>query len=748
LTVVLLLTLSSPALGEPPPPTDKKPVRATLVSSVSTAAPNEEFQVGVLLEMAPHWHLYWTSPGNTGTPTRVDFQWNRDHLSVDEPRFPVPEVFDAKNLEYLSFGYSSAVLVPASAMLVEAPADAKTRIRATASWLACKKTCIKGKIDLDLVLPVGDKPAPSPWAAKFKQTWEGLPEPADSERAWLESMVYKQGKHHLRIRLAGLKSVTRFIPSLPTGGICAIQEYGVQKDPAGHFVARLSFQGDSCLPGVGGLVFGKLSDGPADGPAQAFIVKAGTPESEDSPTPDEGKAAASTKEAPDKTSGTSGGTSTGSTEGEKERESLWLMLLFAFLGGLLLNVMPCVIPVVVPKMLSVVRTAQKTSDEERRRVLWANGLAYTGGVVTTMLALAVVVIAFKMVGREVGWGFQFQNPWFLVFMISLMLVLGLGMLHVYPLQSDKHQDQLKTLKKKRRKKPRWESFLTGLLVTFLGTPCTAPMLGPALGYAFTAHPLEILLMMFTVGLGLSFPFLLLGAWTGWTRLLPTRVSDRYDKIMRGMAFMLFGTGVWLLGVMASAYGAEAAMNVVWFLLMLGLVSWIFGLVTKETDPWPRRLVRLIPLVLATAVFGWWMLEFPDAEARKQTTKKAHLIKWVPFSEQKVSDLQASGKTVFIDFTADWCMNCKANERMVIETAGSKALMDELGVVPVKADNTRHDAVIHKWLKRHGRAGVPMYIILPPCGDIKETRLLPEILTSKILHEALKEAGSSKESCSP
>ncbi len=740
--LALSLCAAVPAAADDKKPTDKDPVRATLISSVDTAGLNEELHVGVLLEMAPHWHIYWTSPGNTGTPTRVRFDTEKKYASVEPARFQVPETFDAKEIEFLSFGYSARTLVVASAMVAEQPPSGKTRVFAKVSWLACKKSCVMGKADLSLDLAVAAKPKPSRHADQFRKAVRGLPDPADAERAWLESLTYKQGKYHLRFRLAGFKAAQRFIPSLPTGGVCTIESYGIDKGPKGQLTARLTFAGDNCMPGVGGLVFGSPSSGEGGSHARVFRVDATGPATESEATLDP-TPPSTVKKAPAAETAKTAGTDAPA----RERESLWLMLLFAFLGGLLLNVMPCVIPVVVPKMLSVVRTAQKADDSERRRVLWSNSLAYTAGVVATMLALGVTVVVLKMVGREVGWGFQFQNPWFLAFMISLLLALGLGMLHVYPLKSPSHQDQLKTLKKKRRKKPRWESFLTGLLVTFLGTPCTAPMLGPALGYAFTASTVEILLLMFTVGLGLAAPFLLLGAWTGWTRILPTRVTDRYDKIMRGMAFLLFGTGVWLLGVLASAYGADAAMNLVWFLLALGLGCWIFGMLATEQDPWRKRLMRLAPLAAAVLLFGWWVMEFPEAGAAKGAAAgKVHLIKWVPFTEQRVAKLQREGKTVFIDFTADWCMNCKANERMVIETAPTKKLMDELAVVPVKADNTRHDPVIQKWLKRYNRAGVPMYIVLPPCGDIKRAQLLPEILTESVLHGALKKAGASRASC--
>ena len=720
--------------------TDKDPVRATLVASVAAAAPDQDFHVGVLLEMAEHWHVYWTSPGNTGTPTRVAFSGDKERLSLGDAVFPVPEVFDPRDLEFLSFGYSHSVLIPATALVVEQPPGGSTTIKATVSWLACKKTCVQGKAEVSLDLKVEKEARLSPQAERFAEVVAALPEETDSDGAWLEGLSFSEGEYTVKLRVRGMKQVSGFIPSLPDGSICTIAGHKVTGGgEAGHLV-ELRIKGDKCLPGLGGLVLGKGGDGDA---ARAMAISA-APRVEDDgeeaapATAREEPAAAPAQDAGD--AAPAGGPA------PAQKESFWLMLLFAFLGGLLLNVMPCVIPVVVPKILSVVRSAQKAEGAEQRRVLLSNGLAYTAGVVATMLSLGVTVVVLKMVGREVGWGFQFQNPWFLLFMISLLLVLGLGMLHVYPLKSSSHQDQLKTLKKNRRRKPRWESFLTGLLVTFLGTPCTAPMLGPALGYAFTASTLEILLLMTTVGLGLSAPFLALGAWTGWTRLLPRRVSDRYDKLMRGMAFLLFGTAVWLLGVLASAYGADAAMNTTWFLLALGLVCWIFGLLTSEKDPWRRRLIRLAPLVLAAGVFGWWVLEFPSggsANAATASVGKMHLIKWVPFDEKEVAATQASGKTVFIDFTADWCMNCKANERLVIETEGTKAVMDKLKVVTVKADNTRHNPVIQRWLKRFGRAGVPMYIILPPCAPGKDAVLLPEILTPEVLHSALKKAGASR-----
>ncbi len=711
---------------------DKRPVRARLVANVATAGPGEEFQVGVLLDMAPGWHVYWAYPGNTGKPTRVKFITDRRYTRVLEPTFPRPEIFDAAQIEDLSFGYKGSVLIPANAMVIDRPPAGKTLISAEVSWLACKEACVTGGARPQLALPVSDKSRPSKLKERFERIGRRLPERLGADQAWLESLVYEKGHFRLRVVMPGLRSAEGYVPRWIPGSTCKIDEYRIVKDARGRAVAELRLHGDNCLPEAGGVVMGRLKDAAAESSPRPYALSAWAPEDE-RPSPAAGPPPDST--AAQATTGV-------------ESKSLWLMLLFAFLGGLLLNIMPCVIPVVVPKLMHVVRTAQKTEDPaERRRLLWSNSLAYAGGVVATLMALGALVVALKLIGHEVGWGFQFQNPWFLVFMISLLIVLGLGMLHVYPLQSAGHVDDLKKLRKTRRRSPLLESFLTGLLVTFLGTPCTAPLLGPALGYAFSASTAQILLFMFTVGLGLSSPFLLLGAWTGWTRVLPTRVTERYDRVMRGMAFLLFGTAVWLTGVLADGYGSQAAMNVLWFELVLATGAWVFGLVTAESDPWRRRLLKLLPVGVLVGAFGWWMLGFQAGAHDKPHRLQSPVgIQWQPFDEAEVAEMRKAGKTVFLDFTAEWCMNCKVNERLVIETSRTKRLLDELQVVAIKADHTRFDPVIQTWLKRWGRAGVPMYLVFPACAPDDRAALLPEILTPSRLHRALREAGPSKDSC--
>ncbi len=741
-------------------------VSRLMLEGVSVPAGSTE-KVSLHLTIKKDWYTYWKSPGDVGKPTEA--QWTVPQgWTVGAFDFPIPQKVTSD--KETSFGYQDQVLLSADISVPVETAPGTYPVTAAANWLVCDKSCIPGeaKITLPVEVTAGpDEGVAGPYAELFSHYHKQLPTPLakvdqiESEFALSMSAIRPNEPFRAAFLIKAVDDGKIELPKKgerwPTFAPLAyadywmLNTYTVETTKDGQVLVVLegeTFEPET-LPAndtIGGLfqlkVNGKWVKTEITAPlpwaaAGAELVQSTSPVWEligSGEASGAEQASASLAEAAP----------------AEPAQSFLLMLLFAFLGGLLLNVMPCVIPVVVPKILSVVKTAQKADPEERRGVLWSNSLAYTAGVVATMLSLGATVVALKAAGNQVGWGFQFQNPWFLVFMITVLLVLGLGMLHVYPLKSADHKDQLKSLKKRRRKTPLVESFLTGLLVTFLGTPCTAPMLGPALGYAFTASSLEIMLFMFTVALGLSTPFLLLGAWTGWTSILPRGVTERYDKVMRGMAFLLFATAVWLLGVLASAYGSDAAINLVWFLLAVSFVAWVWGLMVTESDPWGTRLLRLAPMAVAVLLLGAWLLDFSeDAEAAgpDEVEVSAAGIRWEPFSEEHVASLQASGKTVFIDFTADWCMNCKANERLVIETAEMIALFEKLDVITVKADNTRPNAVIQTWLERHKRAGVPMYLVLPACGAPADTTLLPEILTTGILGDALEQAGPSRESCS-
>ncbi|NOZ85466.1 MAG: DUF255 domain-containing protein [Deltaproteobacteria bacterium] len=716
------------------------PVKVELVTSVEKAQVGSQFRLGVLLKMDRGWHIYWTFPGNTGKPTRVSFEADRSCSAVEEPSYPAPEVYKGKSNDELSFVYNRQVLIWSDAVVFDKPESGKAEFRAKVEWLACRNSCVPGSADLALSLALGKHPAASKYKDLFEKAVEKTPRPLPLNTSLLENLEFKNGTLSMRVKVHGLSEVTRFVPTWLQSTACMISGYSINESGPNTYMLNVSLKGPDCLPWAGGVIETKRKAGKGGKePVTAYyraIAHTGGAGTETT-----GAETPLSKE--ERHVSSRAGTKKQGESPNSTKYGFWLFLLLAFLGGMILNIMPCVIPVVVPKLMHLVRTANRIQDPiDRKRHLFKNALAYTAGVMLTMLAIGGIVVILRSIGVEVGWGFQFQNPYFLVFMIALLLVLGLGMLEVFPLRAGKHAEGLRKLKSYRGKSPLLESLMTGLLVTFLGTPCTAPMLGPALGYAFTRGTFEILLLLAVVGFGLSFPFLVLGVWTGWTGILPKRVSKRYDRIMRGLSFLLFATGVWLVGVLADGFGIPAATRVLWLLLGLAFAAWIFGIWAREEEGWGKRLTKLLPLLVLVFLLGWYILDFSKQnDASRSFLSSSAGIEWTEFSEERLNALKGRNKPLFLDFTAEWCMNCKFNEKTVIETEHTRDMLKKLGFLAIKADNTRRSPVINKWLKRFGRAGVPMYLVYPPCASDGQAAVLPEILTRGILDNALKEAAA-------
>ena len=431
-------------------------------------------------------------------------------------------------------------------------------------------------------------------------------------------------------------------------------------------------------------------------------------------------------------------------------------LFGAFLGGMLLNIMPCVLPVVIPKIKHLMTLARKSGGgSEKRRMLQYHAVAYSGGVLATLLGLAVVVISLQSLGHAVGWGFQFQSLPFLMFMVGLLFVMGLGMLKVFSLKSPAMDETKNNLRKLRGRAPYLESFLSGLLVTFVGTPCTAPFLGPALGYAFAQPPALILLFFAVVGLGLSFPFLLLGVWTGWTRLLPERFyNETYDHITRGLGFLLFATALWLFDVILETYGPNVGLRVLALLLVLGFGAWMLGLIAPAASTLRRKLLGLEVSVVVVLLLGygaWVGLADSNRTAFVDDDEKNNGevdFDWLDYQPDLLAALRKTPRPIFVDFTAKWCANCKANEKLFIEQPETDAIFDKYRYLLVRGDYTDGSDEITEMLHHFKRSGVPLYLVIPPCASKDEQVLvLPEFLSRELLDNALKKAAKTNY-CAP
>ena len=420
-----------------------------------------------------------------------------------------------------------------------------------------------------------------------------------------------------------------------------------------------------------------------------------------------------------------------------EEQSMLYMLFFAFIGGAILNIMPCVLPVLTLKLYSVVDQSEHASGERR-----AAGLAYTAGVVASFWALALAVILLRSTfDLQVGWGFQFQYPEYVAALATIVFVFGLSLFGVFEVPAVGANQAAEAS----AKEGLTGHFLTGIFTTLLATPCSAALLGTGMGFAFGLPSWGLVLFFSVAGLGLASPFLLIAFVPAFMRFLP-RPGAWMETFKQVMGFTLVATTVWLVDVMGGLVGQDGLVGFLGFLVAVGGGCWIFGRWGGPTESARRQAGAFSVGVALSAVVGWQMLTFeiPDdpvcdsgpVVASSELDWNGDDVPWQPFDEARVAELD--GQTVFIDFTADWCLTCKVNEKTVLNTDTVRSAMQSAGVVPLKADWTRKDEVITKWLQRYGRAGVPFYLVVPK-DRTADPIPLPEVITPDLVAEALARA---------
>ncbi|MDC7219680.1 MAG: cytochrome c biogenesis protein CcdA [Spirochaetales bacterium] len=395
---------------------------------------------------------------------------------------------------------------------------------------------------------------------------------------------------------------------------------------------------------------------------------------------------------------------------------LWLFLLFAFLGGVILNIMPCVLPVLSLKALHLVGQ----SGDSRQKIL-INSLLYTAGIIFSMVVLGLIVVGIKASGTALGWGFQFQNPLFVLILTSLVFLFSLSLFEVFFINPPRKAGQAAAA----QKGGYGGSFFTGIMAVLLATPCTAPLLGSALGFAFVQTGPVIILFFILIGLGLSLPFILLGFFPTVVNRLP-KPGEWMNRFREFMGFLLAGTAIYLLTVLQGQLGSNFG-GVLWFLLSLAMGAWLFGLGQRKgrKGRYTFFLVAFLTVTLAYTLFV-------DLSRQEAVTSESE--DFLVFSPEKVDEIRLSGQPLFLEFSADWCATCRSNHLTVLDRDFRRDLFEEYRVVYMKGDYTLNDPVISEWLKKFERAGVPLYVYYEPG---KEPQVLPEILNRSIVEKAIK-----------
>ena len=650
----------------------KRLVEATLIADTEAVVAGKAFEVGVLLEMAPGWHTYWEYSGDAGLPTRIE--WELPAGFVAGPiKWPAPEA-KLEPGDIQTYAYSGRVLLMAS-ITPPANLEGPVVLKAKVSWLVCEDICIPGNAEVALTLPVGDGATPANTGV-FEEFRARLP----SVGVPPYQLDWERSGGQLTVRVGGLAAgmPVELFP-LPAEN----QTVGHPK-AVGADAVEISVEGD---------FHGVLAVG--SGPSRrAWLVSEGA-------------------------------TGSGADINKAEGIGLWTALLYGFLGGLILNLMPCVLPVISLKIFGFLRQA----GESRWRIL-SHGLAFAAGIFAWFLGLALVIVVLKSGGTEVTWAFQFQNPWFNIVIGSIVFVFALNLAGVFEIVLP--GKAATAMEGAGSRGGMGGAFFQGVFATLLATPCTAPFLGSALGFAFGHSAAVILAMFASVAFGMALPYVLLSAEPGWLRFLP-KPGMWMEKLRQFMAFPLFATLIWILSVLGGQRGVDAVLWFSVFLLCLAFACWLYGAFCGPVGSVGRRAGVLMLIALVSVGGGWWTLgqKFPEAGGKEDGG-----IEWVPFSKAKLESEIASGRTVFVDFTADWCITCKFNERTAIDTPLVRGLLEEKKIVPMKADWTNANPEITAALKSFGRVGVPFYVIYP-AGDAEHPIVLPELLTESIFAGALR-----------
>jgi len=676
---------SLPRFGAP-----EKHVDAELIAATDAIVPGQPLTVGLRLKHENEWHTYWQVPGDSGLPTQIKWQlpagFNAGPIAWPHPkRLPVGPL--------MNFGYEGETLLLTTVQVpADLPAGTPVTLNAKASWLECKDVCIPGDAQVKLTLPVKPQAAPSSSAALFRAAQARVPTSALAASASIDG-------NRIRVAVSPPAGKTldkfEFFP-LEEGRIEAAAPQ-VLKSEGGQSAIYLTAAKPiaSDFKTLKGVVV--ANGGPAYANGWASVVQAPL-------------SAAAVGAAAGATSAAGAGASM----------SLLAALGTAFLGGLILNLMPCVFPVLSLKLIGLAQHRTHSGP------MAAHGVAFAAGVVLSFVLLAALLIGLQQAGSALGWGFQLQTPWVVAALTVLFFAIGLNLLGVYEFTMATGVANLKAADALAHKSDWRGSFGTGVLAVIVASPCTAPFMGAALGYAITQPAVIALSVFAALGVGMAAPYVLLTLFPSLLAKLP-RPGRWMELFKQFMAFPMFATCVWLLWVLAQQVDASGVALALGVLVTVGFTLWALGLSQRGARVF--RWVAVVGGMLTALTFA----PIATSEALAPGTRSKADAGWTEYSPEKLAQLRGEGKAVFVDFTAAWCVTCQVNKRVALRADNVKTRFAADNIVLMRADWTNRDEKITQALAQFGRNGVPLYVLYDRKG---EAAVLPELLTEGIVLAAL------------
>ncbi len=642
---------------------------------------------GFYFKLEPGWHIYWKNAGDSGEPPRV--RWALpEGITASNFLFPVPKRLPLGPL--MDFGYEGEVLFPFKFHVAEGMKAGPVILHAKVDWLVCREVCIPGKAELEVQksVYVGLFTLIHNETPLFQRFLSLIPTPMPTgvKAVFAPTVTGFQ----LAILTGKSEQTAQFFPS----------EQNLIDNPAPQVASPLgqgvvlALKKDANLAAAPVKLTGvvELSGG------RAYEIAALL-----------GTVAAAAPAA--------------SGSGVVKAAGL------AFLGGIILNLMPCVFPVLFIKGLSLVNSSGEEKHKQR-----GHGLVYTAGIVVSFWALVGALLGLRAAGATLGWGFQFQSPVFVALMAGLLFFLGLSLAGQFEIGL--------TLTSAggglAQKQGYAGSFFTGVLAVIVATPCTAPFMGAAVGYALAQSAVVTFAIFTALALGLALPYLLLTLQPAWTRLLP-KPGVWMEVLKQATAVPIFATVIWLAWVLAQTRGATGVASLLGMFLLLAIAGWVLG-------RWPARRVPsvvaglVVLLAVGIGVYGVNTLAGPVSASSGNA--EAAGSRWEPWSQTAVDKYRAAGRPVFVDFTASWCLSCQVNERVALRTTAVDEAFKKANVALLKADWTSHDDAISQVLTSLGRSGVPAYVLYASNSSGDSPVLLPEVLTPGIVIDALSKIPAS------
>nr|WP_324259297.1 thioredoxin family protein [Cellvibrio fontiphilus] len=669
-------------------------VQAQLVASVSAVVPGSEIYLGINQKIIPHWHTYWVNPGDSGNATTIEWTLP-EGASASDIIWPAPSRFSMGPIT--NYAYENNVTLLSKIAIPDSLAVGDNfTARALVDWLVCEEECIPQQVELALSLPVVATQAETGAGSELiAEAQARLPIPVPWNVTAKQSVIDSEtGQGTLTLHIA-----------LPTEQLAQVQDIWFYPYDWGRIrqsdaqvrtnVAdgiQLQIPTGEAPAAIGDQLAGVLVIKEQQGIARGYEIKASLQALANDP-PQSALAI-----------------------------SFAGALLFALLGGIILNLMPCVFPVLSIKALSLVSHSHYSAQQIRRQ-----GYVYTLGVLASFAVLALLLILLKAGGSQIGWGFQFQSPIFVLVVAYLLFAVGLSLSGVFFIGGS-----VAGVGSSLTEKPGYSgSFFTGVLATVVATPCTAPFMAAALGYAVAQPPVKLMAIFLSLGLGLALPYLLLSCWPRLQRWLP-RPGLWMERAKQLLAFPMYAAAIWLVWVLVQQAGVNAVIVALGGMLVIALAAWLYDS-TRTASNRNRGLGSAVALLLVLSALGAgiYAVNAPVVSNTSGKNATAADANWEAFSDARLQELLAQGKPVFLNFTASWCISCLVNERVALSSDSVKQHFAKEGIVYLKGDWTNKDPEITTFLQKFNRSGVPLYVFYP-AGQANQPIELPQILTPDLV----------------